>query len=553
MSTPKKVYLKEEAQRLLSKGVNTITDVVACTLGAQGRVVTIDRGRYGTTVTKDGVTVANETILEDPAENIGADMIRTAANTTNDTAGDGTTTAAVLTREIYNEGRRAMAVGVNIAELRRGINASKDVAVSELKRLATSVKDGDIQKIATISANNDDITGAIIAEAINRVNNGVVTVELSQTAETYYSLTEGFQFDKGLPTPYFVTDQIRNITEFEDAYILITMHKLMAAEPLVNLLNEVSKSKKPLLIIADGFSNEVLQTLVYNKMKGAVQVAAVSTPGYGEAKIQLCEDMAALTGAQFVDPEVTNINDVSLAYCGQAKKIICTKFSTTIMGGGGNKEVVDQRMDRIKYALAQEHLAPFEIDQLRDRLSRLQGAVAVIHVGGLNEEEANEAKDRVEDAVHATQSAMEEGILPGGGLAFLYASKAVETAMENQAHKDAKIGFDIIRKALKAPSRQIAANAGLDPATEAVTKALEAYPQQYGYGFNAATEQYSNLIDDGVIDPAKVSRAALENAVSVALLMLTTDALLVETAFREDDPRVDKVARPRVMMQKHNQ
>jgi len=552
MSTPKKVYLKEEAQQLLSRGVNTVVDVIACTLGAQGRVVTIDRGRYGSSVTKDGVTVANETVLEDPAENIGADMVRTAANATNDAAGDGTTTAAVLTREIYNEGRKAMAVGVNIAELRKGVTLGKEVAIAELKRLATPVGEGDIQKIATISANNDEVTGKIIAEAINKVNNGVVTVELSQTAETYYSLIEGFQFDKGLPTPYFITDPIRNLTEFEDAYVFITMHKLVSPEPLVGVLNEVSKTNKPLLIIADSFSNEVLQTLVFNKMKGIIRVAAVSAPGYGEAKIQLCEDMAALTGAQFIDPDVTSLNDVSLAFCGQAKKIICTKYSTTILGGGGDKEIVDQRMERIKYALAQEHLSPFEVDQLRDRLSRLQGAVAIIHVGGLNEEEANEAKDRVEDAIHATQSAMEEGILPGGGLAFLYASEAVRTEMDNQAHKDAKIGFDIIRKALRAPSRQIAANAGLEPATEAVTKALEAYPRNYGFGFNAATEKYSNLITDGVIDPAKVGRVALENAVSVALLMLTTDALLVETEFREGDPRVDKTTKPRVMMQKHD-
>jgi chaperonin GroEL len=553
MSTPKKVYLKEEAQNILAKGVNTITDVVACTLGAQGRMVTIDRGRYGSLITKDGVTVANETILEDPAENIGANMIRTAANATNDAAGDGTTTAAVLTREIYNEGRKAISVGVNIAELRKGINAGKDIAIQELKRLATPIKEGDIKKIATISANNDSVMGNIIAEAITKVDNGVVTVELSQTSETYYTLTEGFQFDRGLPTPYLVTDPIKNVAELKDAYVLITMYKLVSPEPLIGILNEVHKTKKPILIIADGFSNEVLQTLIYNKSKGLLSVAAVNAPGYGEAKTQLCQDMAVLTGAQFVDPAVTSLNDLTLSFCGQAQRIICTKDTTTIMGGAGDKEAINQRMERIQYALDKEHLAPFEIDQLRDRLSRIRGAVAVIRVGGLNDEEANEAKDRVEDAIHATQSAMEEGILPGGGLAFLYASKAVEQAMEGQQHKDAKIGFNIIMRALRAPTQQIAKNAGLDPATEAVTKALEAYPDKYGYGFNAATEKYSNLIENGIIDPAKVSRVALENAVSVALLMLTTDALLVETEFREDDPRVDKVVRPRVMMQKHNQ
>ena len=553
MSTPKKVYLKEEAQNILAKGVNTITDVIACTLGAQGRMVTIDRGRYGSSITKDGVTVANETILEDPAENIGANMVRTAANATNDAAGDGTTTAAVLTREIYNEGRKAISVGVNIAELRKGINAGKDIAVQELKRLATPIKDGDIKKIATISVNSDSAMGAIIAEAITKVDNGVVTVELSQTSETYYTLIEGFQFDRGLPTPYFITDPVRNIAEMKDAYVLITMHKLISPEPLIGILNEVHKAQKPLLIIADGFSSEVLQTLIYNKAKGLLSVAAVNTPGYGEAKIQLCRDIAALTGAQFVDPDVTNLSDLTLSFCGQAQRVICTKNTTTIMGGAGDKEVINQRIKRIQYALNQEPLAPFEIDQLRDRLGRIRGAVAVVRVGGLNDEEANEAKDRVEDAIHATQSAMEEGILPGGGLAFLYASRAVEQAMQDQQHKDAKIGFDIIRRALRAPTRQIAKNAGLDPAAEAVTKALETYPDKYGYGFNAATEKYSNLIENGIIDPAKVSRVALENAVSVALLMLTTDALLVETEFREDDPRVDKVARPRVMMQKHNQ
>ena len=548
MSNPKRVLLKEDAQSVLSAGVNTIADVVASTMGAQGRFVTIDRGRFGSLVTKDGVTVANEVIMEDAGENIGANMIRTAANATNEMAGDGTTTATVLSRAIYNEGRKALSIGVNIADLRRGMQNALDVVVESLKRQSIQIGEGDMIKITTISANNDAHMGKVIADAIAAVDGGVVTVEPSHTPETSFEVIHGFRFDRGLVSPLFVTDDVRDEVQFENALVFVSTANLANLDDVLPLLNEVSKANRPILFIADGYGPEVIKTLVFNTVKGKLMAAAVMCPGYGDSRARLAEDIAVLTGAQLVTPDNYAMTQFGMSFCGEAQRVISKRGVTTILEGKGDPTAIDLRIEKLNLQLADPQIAPYEVDQLRDRVSRIRGGVAVVRVGGLNEEEVVEKRARVEDAIHAAQSAMEEGVVPGGGLAYLYSIK--ELSKIKSTRKDELIGVEIIRKALESPMRQIVLNAGHEP-SEAVTKALEGQRRNHGWGFNVATEKYSNLVEDGIIDPTKVTRVAIENAVSVALLLLTTDAVLVEVQYRDDDPRIEKNTIPRPIMRKN--
>lgn len=553
MSNPKKVFLKEEAQALLSKGVNALADVVASTMGAQGRYVTIDRGRFGSLVTKDGVTVANEVIMEDPGENVGANMIRTAANATNEMAGDGTTTATVLARAIYNAGRKALGVGVNIADLRSGIQWAANDAVAVLKSISKPLETGDLQKITTISANNDVEMGKVIADAIAAVDGGVVTVEPSHTPVTHFEIIHGFRFDRGIVSPYFITDDMRDLAVLDEALVFVSTANLSSLDDILPLLKEVSDAHVPIIFIADGYGQEVLQTLAYNgqRQKGTLICAAVMCPGYGESKAKLAEDIAVLTGAQLITNEMLAISKPSMTFCGKAKKIISGKGTTTILEGYGEKAAVENRLAKLSLELEDPHISPYEVDQINDRISRIRGGVAVVRVGGLNEEEVMEKRARIEDAIHAAQSAMEEGVVPGGGLAYLYCIKNLESDKEHTKRRDEAIGIDIIIRALEAPMRQIVQNSGHE-AGDAIAKAMSAFEDgKFGYGFNAATEQFSDLLADGIIDPTKVSRVALENAVSVALLLLTTDSVLVEAQYREDDPRIEKNTIPRPIMKKH--
>ena len=547
MSTPKKVYVGDEAQKILSAGVNALADVVGSTMGAQGRFVCISRGRHGDLITKDGVTVANEVIMEDPGENIGANMIRTAANATNEMAGDGTTTATVLARAVYNSGRKALGVNVNIADLRRGIQRATDVAVLNIKEQSLPIGGGDVIKITTISANNDEHMGKVIADAIKSVDGGVVTVEPSHTPETFFEVIHGFRFDRGLLSPSFVTDDMRDEAVFEDALVFVSTAALNCLDDMLPLFKEVSAANKAILFIADSYGPEVLKTIVHNSMRGSLKVAAVLCPGYGESKTRLAEDIAILTGAQLVTPDNCTMAPITMEFCGKARKIISNRGNTTILDGSGEPSLVASRLEKLETQLEDAHLAPYEVDQIRDRISRIKGGVAVVRVGGLTEEEVMEKKARVEDAIHAASSAMQEGIVPGGGLAYIYCIEALQDLKSDR--RDEMVGIEVVRKALEAPMRQIVKNAGHEDG-DAVSVALRS--TQHGYGFNAATEKYSNLVTDGIIDPTKVTRVALENAVAVALLLLTTDSILVEVQFREDDPRIEKNTMPRAIMKKHH-
>jgi len=553
MSSPKKIFLKEEAQALISGGVNVLADVVASTMGAQGRYVTIDRGRFGTLVTKDGVTVANEVVLEDAGQNIGANMIRTAANATNEMAGDGTTTATVLARAIYNAGRKALGVGVNIADLRNGIQSASNEAVEVLKAISKPLESGDLQKITTISANNDVEMGKVIADAISAVDGGVVTVEPSHTPVTHFEVIHGFRFDRGLVSPYFITDEMRDMAVMNDALVFVSTANLSSLDDVLPLIKEVADAHVPILFIADGYGQEVLQTLALNgqRQKGNLICAAVMCPGYGESKQKLAEDIAVLTGAQLVTNETFAVSKPSMSFCGKAKKILSSKGTTTIMEGLGSKEDIENRLTKLHTELEDPHIAPYEIDQINDRISRIRGGVAVVRVGGLTEEDVMEKRARVEDAIHAAQSAMEEGFIPGGGIAYLHCINRLDKSRSLAKRRDEAIGFEIIMKALEAPIRQIVQNSGHEPG-DAISKAMNhVVDGDFGYGFNASTEQFSNLLEDGIIDPTKVARVALENAVSVALLLLTTDSVLVETKYREDDPRIEKTTIPRPIMKKN--
>jgi len=514
------------------RGVDTLANAVKVTLGPKGRNVVIDKSFGAPRITKDGVTVAKEIELKDKFENMGAQMLREVANKQNDKAGDGTTTATVLAQAIVREGAKAVAAGMNPMDLKRGIDVAVGAVVKDLESHARKVSaNSEIAQVATISANGDETVGRILAEAMEKVGNeGVITVEEAKSLETELETVEGMQFDRGYLSPYFVTNAEKLKVELEDPYILIHEKKLSNLQALVPLLEQVVQSGKPLLIIAEDVEGEALATLVVNKLRGGLKVAAVKAPGFGDRRKAMLEDIAILTAGNVVSEELgTKLENVTIGMLGRAKKVIIDKDNTTIVDGAGARADIDARVSQIR-AQIETTTSDYDREKLQERVAKLAGGVAVIRVGGATEVEVKERKDRVDDALHATRAAVEEGILPGGGIALLRALKSLDGL--KAANDDQQSGIDIVRRALRAPARQIADNAGEDGAY-IVGKLLEG--DDYNHGFNAATGEYEDLVKSGVIDPAKVVRTALQDAASVASLLITTEALVAELP-KEDTP-----------------
>ena len=528
----KEVKFASDARDRMLRGVDTLANAVKVTLGPKGRNVVIEKSFGAPRITKDGVTVAKEIELKDKFENMGAQMLREVANKQNDKAGDGTTTATVLAQAIVREGAKAVAAGMNPMDLKRGIDLAVGTVVKDLESHAKKVSaNSEIAQVATISANGDETVGRILAEAMEKVGNeGVITVEEAKSLETELETVEGMQFDRGYLSPYFVTNAEKLKVELEDPYILIHEKKLSNLQALIPLLEQVVQSGKPLLIIAEDVEGEALATLVVNKLRGGLKVAAVKAPGFGDRRKAMLEDIAILTAGNVVSEELgTKLENVTIGMLGRAKKVIIDKDNTTIVDGAGNKADIDARVSQIR-AQIETTTSDYDREKLQERVAKLAGGVAVIRVGGATEVEVKERKDRVDDALHATRAAVEEGILPGGGIALLRALKSLEGL--KAANDDQQSGIDIVRRALRAPARQIAENAGEDGAY-IVGKLLEG--DNYNHGFNAATGEYEDLVKSGVIDPAKVVRTALQDAASVASLLITTEALVAELP-KEDTP-----------------
>jgi chaperonin GroEL len=507
------------------RGVDTLADAVKVTLGPKGRNVVIDKSFGAPRITKDGVTVAKEIELKDKFENMGAQLIREVASKTNDLAGDGTTTATVLAQAIVREGAKAVAAGMNPMDLKRGIDLAVGAVVDDLKAHARRISaNSEIAQVATISANGDTEVGQILAEAMEKVGNeGVITVEEAKSLATELEVVEGMQFDRGYLSPYFITNPEKLRVELEDPYILIHEKKLSNLQALVPLLEKVIQSGRPLLIIAEDVEGDALATLVVNKLRGGLQVAAVKAPGFGDRRKAMLEDIAVLTGGNVVSEDLgIKLENVTVNMLGRAKKVVIDKDDTTIIDGAGQKSDIDGRAAQIRQQI-ETTTSDYDREKLQERLAKLAGGVAVIRVGGATEVEVKEKKDRVDDALHATRAAVEEGILPGGGIPLLRAVKALESL--SAANDDQKAGIEIVRRALKAPARQIVDNAGEDGAY-VVGKLGEG--SDYNWGFNAATGEYEDLVRAGVIDPAKVVRTALQDAASVSGLLITTEALIAE-------------------------
>ena len=528
----KEVKFASDARARMLRGVDTLANAVKVTLGPKGRNVVIEKSFGAPRITKDGVTVAKEIELKDKFENMGAQMLREVASKQNDKAGDGTTTATVLAQAIVREGAKAVAAGMNPMDLKRGIDLAVGTVVKDLESHAKKVSaNSEIAQVATISANGDETVGRILAEAMEKVGNeGVITVEEAKSLETELETVEGMQFDRGYLSPYFVTNAEKLKVELEDPYILIHEKKLSNLQALIPLLEQVVQSGKPLLIIAEDVEGEALATLVVNKLRGGLKVAAVKAPGFGDRRKAMLEDIAILTAGNVVSEELgTKLENVTIGMLGRAKKVIIDKDNTTIVDGAGNKADIDARVSQIR-AQIETTTSDYDREKLQERVAKLAGGVAIIRVGGATEVEVKERKDRVDDALHATRAAVEEGILPGGGIALLRALKSLEGL--KAANDDQQSGIDIVRRALRAPARQIAENAGEDGAY-IVGKLLEG--DDYNDGFNAATGEYEDLVKSGVIDPAKVVRTALQDAASVASLLITTEALVAELP-KEDTP-----------------
>ena len=528
----KEVKFASDARDRMLRGVDTLANAVKVTLGPKGRNVVIEKSFGAPRITKDGVTVAKEIELKDKFENMGAQMLREVASKQNDKAGDGTTTATVLAQAIVREGAKAVAAGMNPMDLKRGIDLAVGTVVKDLESHAKKVSaNSEIAQVATISANGDETVGRILAEAMEKVGNeGVITVEEAKSLETELETVEGMQFDRGYLSPYFVTNAEKLKVELEDPYILIHEKKLSNVQALIPLLEQVVQSGKPLLIIAEDVEGEALATLVVNKLRGGLKVAAVKAPGFGDRRKAMLEDIAILTAGNVVSEELgTKLENVTIGMLGRAKKVIIDKDNTTVVDGAGNKADIDARVSQIR-AQIETTTSDYDREKLQERVAKLAGGVAVIRVGGATEVEVKERKDRVDDALHATRAAVEEGILPGGGIALLRALKSLEGL--KAANDDQQSGIDIVRRALRAPARQIAENAGEDGAY-IVGKLLEG--DDYNHGFNAATGEYEDLVKSGVIDPAKVVRTALQDAASVASLLITTEALVAELP-KEDTP-----------------
>jgi chaperonin GroEL len=526
----KHIAYGEESRRALLSGVNRLADAVKVTLGPKGRNVVIEKKFGSPTITKDGVTVAKEIELEDKLENTGAQMVREVASKTSDIAGDGTTTATVLAQAIFREGVKTVAAGASPMALKRGIDKAVEKAVEEIQRLSKKVKDNEaIAQVGTISANGDATIGNLIAEAMGKVGqDGVITVEESRTLETALEVVEGMQFDRGYLSPYFVTDPERMEAALEDAVILIHEKKISSMKDLLPLLEQVARGGKPLLIIAEDVEGEALATLVVNRLRGTLQVCAVKAPGFGDRRKAMLQDIATLTGGKAITEDLgIKLESIQIADLGRAKKIVVDKDNTTIVEGGGKTGDIEGRVKQIRTQI-DDTTSDYDREKLQERLAKLVGGVAVIKVGAATETELKEKKARVEDAMHATKAAVEEGIVPGGGVAFLRAQKALEGLTLDNV--DENIGVGIVKRALEEPLRQIVANSGHEGAV-VVDKIRN--NKSANYGFNAETEEYGDMLAMGVVDPTKVTRYALQNAASIAGLLLTTEALISEIPEQE--------------------
>jgi chaperonin GroEL len=521
----KDVKFSVDARDRMLRGVEILSNAVKVTLGPKGRNVVLDKSFGAPRITKDGVTVAKEIELEDKFENMGAQMVREVASKTSDQAGDGTTTATVLAAAIVKEGCKAVAAGMNPMDLKRGVDLAVEAVVADLQKNTKKVTSNDeIAQVGTISANGDAEIGRFLAEAMKKVGNeGVITVEEAKSLETELEVVEGMQFDRGYISPYFVTNAEKMRVEMEDPYILIYEKKLSGLQELLPLLESVVQTSKPLVIIAEEVEGEALATLVVNKLRGGLKVAAVKAPGFGDRRKAMLQDIAILTGGQAISEDLgIKLENVTLAMLGRAKKVMIEKENTTIVNGAGKKADIEGRINQIK-AQIEETTSDYDREKLQERLAKLAGGVAVIRVGGASEIEVKERKDRVDDAMHATRAAVEEGILPGGGVALLRAGEVLKRVRTQ--NDDQKTGVEIVRKAISTPARQIALNAGEDGSI-VVGKILE--KDQYSYGFDAQSGEYVNLMSKGIIDPTKVVRAALQGAASVAGLLITTEAMVAE-------------------------
>ncbi|MBX3288641.1 MAG: chaperonin GroEL [Acidobacteria bacterium] len=521
----KQVIHGEDSRSAILRGVNQLADAVKVTLGPKGRNVVIDKKFGSPTITKDGVTVAKEIELKDTLENMGAQMVREVASKTSDVAGDGTTTATVLAQAIFKEGVRTVAAGANPMALKRGIEKAVTEVVGEIGRLAKPVSGDAIAQVGTVSANGDKTIGSIIAEAMDKVGkDGVITVEESKTMDTLLEVVEGMQFDRGYLSPYFVTDADRMEAALDEPFVLINEKKISNMRDLLPILEQVAKSGRPLLIIAEDVEGEALATLVVNKLRGTLNVAAVKAPGFGDRRKAMLEDIAILTGGKVISEDLgIKLESITIEDLGKAKKITIDKENTTIVEGAGSGEAIDGRVKTIRNQI-EETTSDYDREKLQERLAKLVGGVAVIKVGAATETEMKEKKARVEDAMHATRAAVEEGIVAGGGVTLVRASKVLDNFSAGEDH-DEQIGVNIIKRAVEEPLRQIVANAGKEGAV--IVEKIRAEDNE-AYGFNAATEVFEDLVAAGVIDPAKVTRTALQNAASIAGLMLTTEAMIAD-------------------------
>jgi chaperonin GroEL len=521
----KDVKFSGDARERMLRGVDTLANAVKVTLGPKGRNVVLDKSYGAPRITKDGVTVAKEIELEDKFENMGAQMVREVAQKTNDVAGDGTTTATVLAQAIVKEGAKSVAAGMNPMDLKRGINIAVTAVVKDIEKRAKKVySSAEVAQVGTISSNGDAKIGQMIAKAMQKVGNeGVITVEEAKALETDVEIVEGMQFDRGYISPYFITNAEKMLAELEDAYILLHEKKLSGLQSMLPVLEAVVQSGKPLVIIAEDVEGEAVATLVVNKLRGGLKVAAVKAPGFGDRRKALLEDIAILTGGQLISEDLgIKLENVTTAMLGRAKKVIIEKEKTTIVHGAGKKPEIEGRVQQIK-AQIEETTSDYDKEKLQERLAKLAGGVAVIRVGGATEVEVKEKKDRVEDALNATRAAVEEGIVPGGGVALLRAKKAVGRIHDE--NPDVQAGINIVLKALESPTRQIAENAGVEGSI-VVGKIMD--DKSETYGFDAQDEKYVDMIDAGIVDPAKVVRTALQDAASVAGLLVTTEAMVAE-------------------------
>ncbi len=521
----KDVKFSRDARDRMLRGVETLANAVKVTLGPKGRNVVIDKSFGAPRITKDGVTVAKEIELDDKFENMGAQMVREVAQKTNDQAGDGTTTATVLAHAIVKEGAKAVAAGMNPMDLKRGVDLAVKAVVEDIKKRAKKVgSSSEVAQVGTISSNGDSTVGKMIAEAMQRVGNeGVITVEEAKALETDVEIVEGMQFDRGYISPYFITNAEKMVAELEDAYVLLHEKKLSALQAMLPLLEAVVQSGKPLLIVAEDIEGEALATLVVNKLRGGLKVAAVKAPGFGDRRKAMLEDIAILTGGQLIAEDLgIKLEGVTPAMLGRAKKVVIEKEKTTIVDGAGKKKDIEGRVNQIK-AQIEETTSDYDREKLQERLAKLAGGVAVIRVGGATEVEVKEKKDRVEDALNATRAAVEEGIVPGGGVALLRAKKAIGKL--HSSNPDVQTGINIVLKAIEAPIRQIAENSGVEGSI-VVNKILDSKSETFG--FDAQNEDYVDMVEKGIVDPAKVVRAALQDAASVAGLLVTTAAMVAE-------------------------